>query len=100
MCLINTSPPSIVSSMLSLNNSHYSHACAPSPASDLSPRPLSSPPWSIATLSPPPAPPCPAPPPSPPPRHAATSLGLTPKEPPSGKRRQLGAISKRGDRYL
>jgi transposase len=33
-------------------------------------------------------------------RHAASFLGLTPREYSSGERRQLGAISKRGDAYL
>jgi transposase len=33
-------------------------------------------------------------------RHFASYLGLTPRESPSGLRRRLGAISKRGDPYL
>lgn len=33
-------------------------------------------------------------------RHFASYLGLTPREHSSGHRRQLGAISKQGDRYL
>lgn len=33
-------------------------------------------------------------------RHFASYLGLTPREHSSGRRRQLGAISKQGDRYL
>ena len=33
-------------------------------------------------------------------RHFASYLGLTPREHSSGNRRQLGAISKQGDRYL
>lgn len=33
-------------------------------------------------------------------RHFASYLGLTPRESSSGKRRRLGAISKRGDSYL
>ncbi len=33
-------------------------------------------------------------------RHLASYLGLTPREHSSGNRRQLGAISKQGDRYL
>jgi len=33
-------------------------------------------------------------------RHFASYLGLTPRERSTGQRRQLGAISKRGDAYL